>query len=60
MEPAPETRPAQSCAFDAYGTLFDVYSVASAGRAAVPGQGRALAVLWRDKQIEYTALVTTR
>jgi 2-haloacid dehalogenase len=45
--------------FDAYGTLFDVYSVALLAEQLFPGQGTALSVLWRDKQIEYTRLVTT-
>jgi 2-haloacid dehalogenase len=45
--------------FDAYGTLFDVYSVGLLAEQLFPGHGTALAVLWRDKQIEYTRLVTT-
>ena len=45
--------------FDAYGTLFDVYSVGLVAEQLFPGQGQALGVLWRDKQIEYTRLVTT-
>ena len=45
--------------FDAYGTLFDVYSVGLAAEQLFPGQGQALGMLWRDKQIEYTRLVTT-
>ena len=45
--------------FDAYGTLFDVYSVGALAELFFPGQGAALATLWRDKQIEYTRLVTT-
>jgi 2-haloacid dehalogenase len=45
--------------FDAYGTLFDVYSVALLAEQMFPGHGDALAILWRDKQIEYTRLVTT-
>jgi 2-haloacid dehalogenase len=45
--------------FDAYGTLFDVYSVALLAEQLFPGQGQALSILWRDKQIEYTRLVTT-
>ncbi len=45
--------------FDAYGTLFDVYSVALLAEQLFPSQGEAIAVLWRDKQIEYTRLVTT-
>ena len=42
--------------FDAYGTLFDVYSIAAAAEQRFPGHGERLAVLWRDKQIEYTRL----
>ncbi|HEX2545184.1 MAG TPA: haloacid dehalogenase type II [Ramlibacter sp.] len=45
--------------FDAYGTLFDVYSVALLAEQLFPGHGQALSVLWREKQIEYTRLVTT-
>ena len=45
--------------FDAYGTLFDVYSVGLLAEQLFPGHGAQLAVLWRDKQIEYTRLVTT-
>ncbi len=45
--------------FDAYGTLFDVYSVGALAEQLFPGQGQALSVAWRDKQIEYTRLVTT-
>jgi 2-haloacid dehalogenase len=45
--------------FDAYGTLFDVYSVGLLAEQLFAGQGQALSVLWRDKQIEYTRLVTT-
>jgi 2-haloacid dehalogenase len=44
--------------FDAYGTLFDVYSVAHAAEQLFPGQGEKLAQVWRDKQIEYTRVVT--
>ena len=49
----------QAVLFDAYGTLFDVYSVGLLAEQLFPGQGAALGVLWRDKQIEYTRLVTT-
>src|SRR6266436_1121163 len=41
--------------FDAYGTLFDVHSVVEAGRA-VTHDPQALSILWRQKQLEYTAL----
>jgi 2-haloacid dehalogenase len=44
--------------FDAYGTLFDVYSVGLLAEQLFPGKGEALALLWRDKQIEYTRLVS--
>ncbi len=42
--------------FDLYGTLFDVYSVGAACEQACPGQGQAMARLWRQKQLEYTWL----
>jgi 2-haloacid dehalogenase len=42
--------------FDAYGTLFDVYSVGLLAEQLFPGFGDRLAQLWRDKQIEYTRL----
>ena len=48
----------QAVLFDAYGTLFDVHSVALLGEQLFPGHGSALSQLWRDKQIEYTRLVT--
>jgi 2-haloacid dehalogenase len=44
--------------FDAYGTLFDVYSVGLLAEQLFPGAGDRLGVLWRDKQIEYTRLLT--
>jgi 2-haloacid dehalogenase len=44
--------------FDAYGTLFDVYSVGALAETLFPGQGSALSVLWRDKQIEYSRLIS--
>lgn len=42
--------------FDAYGTLFDVHSVAARCEALFPGRGAALSQLWRAKQLEYTWL----
>lgn len=48
----------QAIAFDAYGTLFDVYSIGTLAEKCYPGKGDALAALWRDKQIEYTRLRT--
>ena len=44
--------------FDAYGTLFDVYSIGALAEKCHPGQGAAISVLWRDKQIEYTRLIS--
>jgi 2-haloacid dehalogenase len=40
--------------FDAYGTLFDVQSVFALAETLAPGRGRAIAQLWRTKQLEYT------
>jgi len=45
-------------AFDAYGTLFDVYSMGELAEKLFPGHGQALSLMWRDRQIEYTRLVT--
>jgi 2-haloacid dehalogenase len=42
--------------FDAYGTLFDVHSVAALAEELAPGNGVALSRLWRTKQLEYTWL----
>jgi len=43
-------------AFDAYGTLFDVFSVTSLCDQLFPGNGNALAQLWRAKQLQYSLL----
>ena len=42
--------------FDAYGTLFDVHSVAALAEELAPGNGAALSRIWRAKQLEYTWL----
>jgi 2-haloacid dehalogenase len=55
---SPNTRPIRAVVFDAYGTLFDVYSIGALAEKLYPGQGAALSVLWRDKQIEYTRLIS--
>lgn len=44
--------------FDAYGTLFDVYSIETLAEQFYAGRGAAISVMWRDKQIEYTRLIT--
>lgn len=45
-------------AFDAYGTLFDVYSMGQLAEELFPGRGQEFSLMWRDRQIEYTRLVT--
>jgi 2-haloacid dehalogenase len=42
--------------FDAYGTLFDIQSVASITEQAFPGYGEIITQIWRIKQLEYTWL----
>ena len=46
----------RALAFDAYGTLFDVYSVTALCEELFPGHGHALAVMWRAKQLQYSLL----
>ena len=54
---SPVTAP-RAVLFDAYGTLFDVYSVALLAEQLFPGFGERLSLLWRDKQIDYTRLTS--
>jgi 2-haloacid dehalogenase len=42
--------------FDAYGTLFDVYSVTSLCEELFPKRGNTLAAMWRAKQLQYSLL----
>jgi 2-haloacid dehalogenase len=42
--------------FDAYGTLFDIQSVAAVTEEAFPGYGEIVTQIWRIKQLEYTWL----
>jgi 2-haloacid dehalogenase len=42
--------------FDAYGTLYDIQSVASVTEQAFPGYGELITQIWRIKQLEYTWL----
>ncbi|MDH5538204.1 MAG: haloacid dehalogenase type II [Rhizobacter sp.] len=51
-------RAVQAVLFDAYGTLFDVYSVGLLAEQLFAGHGERLSLLWRDKQIEYTRLAS--
>ncbi len=46
----------QAYVFDAYGTLFDVYSVQAKCEEIFPGKGADLTRLWRTKQLEYSWL----
>jgi 2-haloacid dehalogenase len=57
MDSRPSRAP-RAVLFDAYGTLFDVYSIAAAAERLFPGNGERLGILWRDKQIEYTRLTS--
>ena len=56
-EPAALPTP-KAVLFDAYGTLFDVYSLIDMAEKLFPGRGHKLVLLWRDKQIEYSRLLT--
>jgi 2-haloacid dehalogenase len=42
--------------FDAYGTLYDIQSVAAVTEQAFPGYGEIITQIWRIKQLEYTWL----
>jgi len=42
--------------FDAYGTLYDIQSVASVTEEAFPGYGEIITQIWRIKQLEYSWL----
>jgi 2-haloacid dehalogenase len=46
----------RAIAFDAYGTLFDVFSVTALCEELFPGNGNALAQMWRAKQLQYSLL----
>jgi 2-haloacid dehalogenase len=42
--------------FDAYGTLYDVQSVAAVTEETFPGYGEIITQIWRIKQLEYSWL----
>ena len=46
----------EAFAFDAYGTLFDVFSVTALCDELFPGSGDVLAQRWRAKQLQYSLL----
>ena len=48
--------PINTVVFDAYGTLYDIQSVADVTEDAFPGYGEIITQVWRIKQLEYTWL----
>jgi len=46
----------KACVFDAYGTLFDVFSVADGVRKAIGDKADTVTATWRQKQLEYSWL----
>jgi 2-haloacid dehalogenase len=46
----------QAVVFDAYGTLYDIQSVAGVTEETFPGYGEIVTQIWRIKQLEYTWL----
>ena len=49
-------RAIKALAFDAYGTLFDVFSVTALCEQLFPGKGTQLAQTWRSKQLQYSLM----
>jgi 2-haloacid dehalogenase len=57
--PSPErkmNREIKAFVFDAYGTLFDVHSVAALAEDLFPGMGKQVSQLWRTNQLQYSWL----
>ena len=52
--PDPDLNGVKACVFDAYGTLFDVFSVADGVRAEIGDKAETVTAMWRQKQLEYT------
>ena len=46
----------KACIFDAYGTLFDISSVARGAEVALGDKAKDVLELWRAKQLQYTWL----
>jgi 2-haloacid dehalogenase len=55
-QPTDSVGEVEAFAFDAYGTLFDVFSVTELAESLFPGRGDSLAQLWRAKQLQYSLL----
>jgi 2-haloacid dehalogenase len=53
---AGQFRNVKALAFDAYGTLFDVFSVTALCETLFPGKGNQLAQTWRAKQLQYSLM----
>ena len=53
---AGQFRGIKALAFDAYGTLFDVFSVTALCEQLFPGKGTQLAQTWRVKQLQYSLM----
>lgn len=51
-----EVKSLKCLVFDAYGTVFDVHSIATALDGIFPGQGAEVSKAWRTRQLEYTWL----
>jgi 2-haloacid dehalogenase len=56
MTTTPQLKNIDACVFDAYGTLFDFNSAASAARDELGEDWQRLSDLWRLKQLQYTWL----
>ena len=56
VQPAGGAEGIEAFAFDAYGTLFDVFSVTALCEELFPGSGDALSQRWRAKQLQYSFL----
>ena len=61
MESKPQA-PIRAVVFDAYGTLFDVYSIGVLAEQLFPGKGDALTGMWRDQSFgqEYVVDLSLR
>src|SRR3974390_1975398 len=46
----------EAVVFDAYGTLYDIQSVAAVTEETFPGYGELITQIWRIKQLEYSWL----
>jgi 2-haloacid dehalogenase len=56
MPMAGQFKGVKALAFDAYGTLFDVFSVTALCEKLFPGKGNQVAQIWRVKQLQYSLM----